>query len=704
MAYLGQQPVVGRYILLDQISGGFNGTASGFTMSTAGGAQGVIPGLAQNVLLSLGGVIQQPGVDYSISGSGLTFTTPPVSGTTFFATVLGDAQSVGTPSDGTVTPASIASGYDFAFPNLNVTGVVTIASGSAASPSLTFTGDLNTGLYSPGADQVAVATNGTRRLLISDGQIQANTLFSVAMGGVGFQTIFRNGANEDNYISQGASGFTLFRNHNGSEYMRLDSSGRLGIGTSSPSDKLDISTGNIRLTDGYTLQWGGTSTFINGYNAGILQLCTGSTPRLYINSSGNVGIGVSSPGDVLHVKGGSTYAGVIADNSAATGGGAFRAYRNGVQKAIFCADSWVTGTSSDDAAIYADAGGGIKFYTNNSSTAKAVLTSGGSLGIGTASPSSALDINGDCAVANTRAYQVKDSGGTTRYAMYMSGSLSPSAGNDLFIGNTLANSLVLYTNSAERARIDSSGRLLVGTSSTVDSASNALLQSSASGGAFLALGNTNTVGAGAATLGQVGFYGYQGAYALSASITANSDATWSSNDYPTRLVFSTTADGGSSPTEQLRITSDRYVRLASGTGGIQFNGDTAAANALDDYEEGTWTPSVGGDATYNSRSGTYTKIGRFVHVTVSININTLGTGSSTTITSLPFAASGDGLAASNHVGYWVGTSRSVTSLMACTNTTQIVFTDTTTAATGTNLNAGIMGNGTDLRFTLVYRV
>ena len=166
MAYLGQQPVVGRYILLDQISGGFNGTASGFTMSTAGGAQGVIPGLAQNVLLSLGGVIQQPGVDYSISGSGLTFTTPPVSGTTFFATVLGDAQSVGTPSDGTVTPASIASGYDFAFPNLNVTGVVTIASGSAASPSLTFTGDLNTGLYSPGADQVAVATNGAQRITV----------------------------------------------------------------------------------------------------------------------------------------------------------------------------------------------------------------------------------------------------------------------------------------------------------------------------------------------------------------------------------------------------------------------------------------------------------------------------------------------------------------------------------------------------------
>jgi hypothetical protein len=93
--------------------------------------------------------------------------------------------------------------------------------GSQTTPAIKFSGDTNTGIYSPGADQVAVATNGARRLLISDGQIQADTLFSVAMGGVGFQTVFRNGANEDNYLTQGASGFTLFRNHNGSEYMRL---------------------------------------------------------------------------------------------------------------------------------------------------------------------------------------------------------------------------------------------------------------------------------------------------------------------------------------------------------------------------------------------------------------------------------------------------------------------------------------------------
>jgi hypothetical protein len=198
MAYIGQDPVIGRYIIVDQISGGFNGTASGFTL--AAGGQGVIPGLAQNVLLSLGGVIQQPGTDYTVSGSGITFTTPPLSGTTFFATVLGDVQAVGTPSDGTVLPASIATSGTFVFPNLTTTGTTLIASGNASTPSLAVIGDTNTGLYSPGADQLAISTSGTGRLFV-------------------------------------------------------DSSGRLGIGTGSPAVTLDVSaTDAIRVAAGTTAE------------------------------------------------------------------------------------------------------------------------------------------------------------------------------------------------------------------------------------------------------------------------------------------------------------------------------------------------------------------------------------------------------------------------------------------------------------------
>ena len=89
------------------------------------------------------------------------------------------------------------------------------------------------------------------------------------------------------------------------------------------------------------------------------------------------------------------------------------------------------------------------------------------------------------------------------------------------------------------------------------------------------------------------------------------------------LTFLTAATG--TLVEQMRITSDGYQRMSSGTGGIQFNGDTAAANALDDYEEGTWTPTVadassGGNlATLTGDShGVYTKIGRVVYFRFSV--------------------------------------------------------------------------------------
>ena len=98
-------------------------------------------------------------------------------------------------------------------------------------------------------------------------------------------------------------------------------------------------------------------------------------------------------------------------------------------------------------------------------------------------------------------------------------------------------------------------------------------------------------------------------------------------------------------TERMRITSDAYVRLASGTGGIQFNGDTAAANALDDYEEGTFTPTIAGTAstgtaTYTTQVGKYTKIGNTVVVTCRLewSLHT-GTGS-IYIAGLPFTPAG----------------------------------------------------------------
>jgi hypothetical protein len=66
--------------------------------------------------------------------------------------------------------------------------------------------------------------------------------------------------------------------------------------------------------------------------------------------------------------------------------------------------------------------------------------------------------------------------------------------------------------------------------------------------------------------------------------------------------------------------------------GILFGTDTAAANALDDYEEGTWTPTIvggttTGTVTYGTRTGTYRKVGSIVTVSYYINWSShTGTG------------------------------------------------------------------------------
>jgi len=80
---------------------------------------------------------------------------------------------------------------------------------------------------------------------------------------------------------------------------------------------------------------------------------------------------------------------------------------------------------------------------------------------------------------------------------------------------------------------------------------------------------------------------------------------------------------GTGETEKLRILSG---------GGITFNGDTAAANALDDYEEGTLTPTLsctGGNTgiVYTTQVGRYVKIGNMVHVNLYIELSSKGSAS-----------------------------------------------------------------------------
>jgi hypothetical protein len=85
-----------------------------------------------------------------------------------------------------------------------------------------------------------------------------------------------------------------------------------------------------------------------------------------------------------------------------------------------------------------------------------------------------------------------------------------------------------------------------------------------------------------------------------------------------------------SPAEKLRVTPN----------GITFNGDTSTANALDDYEEGTWTPVCDG-ITPTTATGTYTKIGNICYIGIFINIGSQSSTASAIISGFPFTVKYD---------------------------------------------------------------
>ena len=107
MAYIGRDIRTGAFRQLDDISSGFDGSDTTHTMQV--NSTNVTVGDVNQILLSLGGVIQKPGTDFTVSGSVLTFTTAPAANTSFFAILLGsDNGGTTTPTDGSVTSDKLA--------------------------------------------------------------------------------------------------------------------------------------------------------------------------------------------------------------------------------------------------------------------------------------------------------------------------------------------------------------------------------------------------------------------------------------------------------------------------------------------------------------------------------------------------------------------------------------------------------------------
>ncbi len=481
--------------------------------------------------------------------------------------------------------------------------------GAAATPSLTFTGDTNTGIYSPGADQVAISTNGTGRLFVSStGRVGLGTASSISP----------SAPLDDFHIASTDPAVLLEETDAGvdEKYWRIRAEGSIlrfeGVndGFNSTQSWLNVTrTTGARTVDNIAFNTG-TNERLRITSAGRLLLNTpneyfsttsaSTTPLLQVHSTNH------NAAQVLIQSWNSGQAVGANLTLARADSGTIGTYSPALQATDLLGTIRFSGADGakliEGATISAladsnwntdDGPTRLVFSTTPSGSATPTerlrITSAGLVGIGTASPGARLGIQEASAGEAIVLYSADGNGagfiGTTNQA---------STSNGIVINaNRASGSLVFETVSNERARIDSSGRLLVGTSSAIQTVSNGFNSSSYFSLAGSATANTNiaanyfannstgasglslsksrnsTVGSHAILasgdrIGSISYNGSDGtAFIEAAQITADVDGTPGLNDMPGRLVFSTTADGASSPTERMRITSAGLVGIGT---------------------------------------------------------------------------------------------------------------------------------------------
>lgn len=158
--------------------------------------------------------------------------------------------------------------------------------------------------------------------------------------------------------------------------------------------------------------------------------------------------------------------------------------------------------------------------------------------------------------------------------------------------------------------------------------------------------------------------------------------------------------------EKARITSAGIMSVASGIKFPATQAPSSDVNTLDDYEEGTWTPNVGGTASYYNADGVYVKIGNKVFFYGRITINVLGTGNTYTISGLPFAVSSSmssGVTPSVTIGDYGGLSVAVSELKGSMNYLGNILLLSSTSATHTTLSGNsVLKDGSYVYFSGIY--
>jgi len=355
---------------------------------------------------------------------------------------------------------------------------------------------------------------------------------------------------------------------------------------------------------------------------GRFVVTTEGSERLRVDSSGNVGIGTSTPNAKLHIHDGSgTNVQIVKIDS---GGVGLLSIQSGAttDSRIEFGDS-----SNDDAGYiyYENDNEVMKFGVNAAERMR--IDSSGKVGIGTSSPGYTLQVGTSGANVSIGGAPVTNGSGRLLFLNSNSVKNWKISTNDTTSGAlefTPSTSNGGTSFSAPSMIIDSAGRLLVGTSSTSGAAGLQVSQTNTYGEITLSsYFSVASVGLTAGDpLGKISFGSViaSGGGALTtydaANIKCEADATASSSsDTPTRLTFSTTADGSSSPTERLRIDSSGKTTIQGvtvGLGGSAVSTNTAVGtNALNANTTGNNSTALGFEALKANTTGANNTVNGF---------------------------------------------------------------------------------------------
>jgi hypothetical protein len=435
----------------------------------------------------------------------------------------GTAITAGTINGATIGATTASTG---AFTTLSATGVTTVQAGTVSAPAITTSGDTNTGIFFPAADTIA--------------------------------------------FSEG-----------GAEAMRIDSSGNVGIGTSAPARRLQVSNTSGDSYIGIEASNANISGILfadpDDNNIGrlsydhatdSLQSWTNNQERMRIDSAGNLGLGVTPSAwqttnsvRALEFNAGSVFS---------FGSASINLYQNaylGASNAIYSRTGSAAGAYAVDLGIH-------KWFTAPSGTAgdaisfteRMRITGDGNVGIGTSSPGAKLEVLG-----NSADIRINESGG---------GDLRLSVTGSTTRLNAFSNHPMLFlTNNNERMRITGDGNVGIGTSSP---ATKLVLAGDNSG---LAENNTlrfwDTDGGTEANqqLGKIEFFSSD-ASTPGASVKAYIGAFAQDTTPDVYLSFATDTTTGT-PTERMRITNTGNVGIGTNSPGARLDvGYVAGSVAL----------------------------------------------------------------------------------------------------------------------------